>query len=330
MPLLLGEQPIAQAPKVTLTNGSHCIPQHYLTYNHSLASVEAIVLHMEFDPRFPVFVAQDDGGLYVQVGIIGPDNYDRGTHIKSDKIVYGRKWRVEPQLPSSEIIQTVFLALKTAREHELRELFQLRYGEHVTTPFSCHRDLPLMAHHQELVQQSSVGLLNASAEASIADLLGHVNYGGYRFEIDSVMQLDDTEWYIKIRVSGTGHAELSELKNRTVSLLVSSLDSNHLLHAVMNKLIDMSNHLVAQTLTFKGMALFSAKNDVGAIAEMSIEGRLRSLNVAGDMFQHSLAETNYATDQTRVPKMVSGALSERIGKTLKAFDRLEGILPELG
>ena len=107
----LFEQPVDNAPVITLNNGNQCIPQHYLVYQHTLASVQSLVYDIDFDDRFPVFVNKDNNELTIQIGIIGVDNYKSCNEIK---IVYGRKWRVEPSLPTSEIIQTVFLAIRIA------------------------------------------------------------------------------------------------------------------------------------------------------------------------------------------------------------------------
>ena len=41
--LRLGEDVMQDAPTIQLNNGQHCIPQHYLTYQHTLASVEALL-----------------------------------------------------------------------------------------------------------------------------------------------------------------------------------------------------------------------------------------------------------------------------------------------
>ncbi len=35
----------------------------------------------------------------------------------------GRKWRMSPHMTRSEVVQTAFLAVKTAEEHEMREKF---------------------------------------------------------------------------------------------------------------------------------------------------------------------------------------------------------------
>jgi hypothetical protein len=145
LPLLPGETALPSAPKVLLDDGTNCIPQHYLSYHHTKESVENMVAEISYDPNYLIFVDEDKGGIFIQVGIIGIDNYMNAQSQDSQKIVYGRRWRVEPQLPSSEILQTAFLALMKAREHEVRELIKYNDKNKATTPFSCHHDLPLMA-----------------------------------------------------------------------------------------------------------------------------------------------------------------------------------------
>lgn len=44
-----------------------------------------------------------------------------------------RKWLLSPHMTLSEIVQTAFLAVKTAEEHELREAFRYR-GEAIFGP----------------------------------------------------------------------------------------------------------------------------------------------------------------------------------------------------
>lgn len=47
---------------------------------------------------------------------------------------HGRKWRLSPQMTDGEVVQTAFLALMTALEHEAREKFKFRgvavFGPH--------------------------------------------------------------------------------------------------------------------------------------------------------------------------------------------------------
>lgn len=51
-----------------------------------------------------------------------------------DNIWKSRKWLLSEHMTDSEIIQTIFLAVKTAEEHEIRELFKYKgqaiFGPH--------------------------------------------------------------------------------------------------------------------------------------------------------------------------------------------------------
>jgi hypothetical protein len=116
-----GEQPIDNAPFIEVNDNLSCVPQHYLTYSHDRETIEALLAQIDFDERYLLFVDEDGDVPYIQVGIVGYDNYKSEKAQLGKKIVFGRKWRVEPNLPTSEIIQTTFLALKKAAEHELRE-----------------------------------------------------------------------------------------------------------------------------------------------------------------------------------------------------------------
>jgi hypothetical protein len=50
-----------------------------------------------------------------------------------------RKWYLSPYMTDSEVVQTVFLAVKTAEEHELRENFkykeELIFGPHINVNY---------------------------------------------------------------------------------------------------------------------------------------------------------------------------------------------------
>ena len=89
--------------------------------------------------------------MYVQIGMIGRENYDRGPTVRPRKLVYGRKWRIDADTPSSEIVQTIYLAIKKAREHEVRELLTIRDARSGATSaaLSNHQDLPLLAQNRE-------------------------------------------------------------------------------------------------------------------------------------------------------------------------------------
>lgn len=168
---LKGEAVLPEAPSIILTDKktgkqTTAIPQQFFHYHRTRANLESIITNIAFEENFLLFVHEENNNLFLQVGIIGLENYPKKTKQEyaqtakqmqtsaPPKIVYGRRWFIEPFMPTSEVIQTAFIALKKAREHELREFFHLtveRDGvSYRTTPFNTHMDLPLMASHAEL------------------------------------------------------------------------------------------------------------------------------------------------------------------------------------
>ena len=141
------EKPIEGSPTITLKSGNTCIPQHFYTFNHSIDSVKKLIKRVSFSSYFNPYIFEKDDSICLQIEIIGHENYHYKKNQKREvKKVYGRKWRIEKNLPTSEIIQTTMLAIKKAIEHEVRELFKIENSElHFTTsPLNNHQDLPLI------------------------------------------------------------------------------------------------------------------------------------------------------------------------------------------
>lgn len=88
-----------------------------------LAAAKLIVRHIKY--RDWVFDVKADGpGMYLQVRFF------------SDGVTWGgRKWRLSEHMTKSEVVQTAFLAVKTAEEHETRESFKYHgvaiFGPHL-------------------------------------------------------------------------------------------------------------------------------------------------------------------------------------------------------
>ncbi len=184
-----GESLLRQAPVVKLANGENCTPQHFFSFEHSIDSVEALLASITFNEAYPVFVSKDQASLFIQVGVVGQDNYGGvNSNYGPDKIVYGRKWRVEKNLPTSEIIQTVFLAIKKSREHELRELLTLRDSDtgKVSTPFNGHHDLPLMANNSELFDEDLLAFNELLTQESIQKLFNAIKVGGREIHLQKI------------------------------------------------------------------------------------------------------------------------------------------------
>lgn len=329
-----GEKALDNAPKAVLADGRFCIPQHYLSYQHTLQSVEQIILDIDFDPRYPIFVSQEaannTASIYIQVGVIGTDNYTAEI-TAGEKIVYGRKWRVEPQLPTSEIIQTVFLALKKAREHEIRELFRLEFKNKITTPFNNHHDLPLLTNSRECLQlKSRSGSEQHQAEFKneVEQVLRSVSYGGISFELMDLMPRPTREHLIDLKVIHSDGCSLIELKDcKFISLFIKELNINYLLHQLMQQLIQLSDRYVDENFYYRNFNRFSWENSIKSIAQLSSEVRQLHKSVEAQDFTLHWKKNNYETDRSRIPTVASGKLWHKLKSQLEPFSPIESTLP---
>lgn len=324
-----GETAIKHAPKVQLTNGELCIPQHYLLYQHSLESTEQLILDIEYSSRYPVFVSQDPGGIYLQVGVVGYDNYKQITN-RQMKIVYGRKWRVEPQLPTSEIIQTAFLAIKKAREHEVRELFRLNCQGAITTPFNNHHDLPLMAQQSDIfagqkAEQEPGGTSTACAHALLTKCLQSVSYDDAKFELQHIEQHRTGLYLADIRLVPGKATQLPEIIEQSLLLQLNSLSVNELVFHLFEKLLSLSDRHVDELFSYRKFNRFSHQLNVFAIAGFSSRLRNNSAIKENASLAAHFQQANYQTDQTRIPVLTRGKLKDKIASTLERLGPIQGL-----
>lgn len=322
--LLPGESALENAPSARLSNGQECIPQHYLVFNHNTYTVKNILSDITYHDRYPLFVCEDCSGLYLQVGIIGEDNYQTDA-IHRNKIVYGRKWRIEPQLPTSEIIQTAFLALQKAREHEVRELFRLEEQGFTCTPFNNHHDLPLMAQHQKLLQRpTNHNSIDDFADA-IKNALAKIHYDHSRFEFLSLTSLRENLWLVDIKLHVSEKTILQELIEKPkLSFLLHQPDSNHLYHQLMDTCLKLSNQHVEENFSYKDFCRFNRDHNIEAIASLSVNLRNQHQDIE---FSTKFKKSNYDTDLTRAPVLDDSSYSDRLREQFKKYSPLAGILP---
>lgn len=324
--LLAGEKPLENAPPIQLGNGETCIPQHFLLFEHTRESVEKIVVNIDYSDKYLVFVCEDYTGIYIQIGIVGFDNFVPIKQQSEQKVVYGRKWRVEPQLPTSEIIQTVFLAIKTAREHEVRELFQLNINGRTTTPFNNHHDLPLMAQNSELVSAKRKPTDKNFSPAETQQNLNQITYDSSKFKLNSAKPFNG-KWIVEIKIINGINSQLHEIKNFKITFLLNSLSVDELYFQLMDSLIALSNQHVEENFCYLNFARFSRKNSVREIAKLSSTLRKETNELEKNGFINTYKKANYETDKTRVPALYAGPLSEKIRSSLERYGELQGIMP---
>jgi len=330
----LGEYCLIAAPVVDLPNGQSCVPQHFYGYSHSLEGVEYILSQISFSKNYPIFCDEDDQGLFIQVGIIGRENYQRNNSKRSKKIVYGRKWRVEPNLPTSEVIQTVFLALKKAREHEIRELFTLKSQDtgKISTPFNSHHDLPLMAQFRSLFKSHQLTTQSLTLESMQALLtlvlfdqtkiqcLDLIQRGNNQVLVDVIFHVGNKEQDLSI--------EFAELHGIECTLLLQKPTASELLYSLMDTLIQLSDRYVETHFLFNGFARFSREQNLQAIGEFSINTRSINEDKIDAKGKSLITEHNCSIDESRAPNIKLDQQKRRLAASFKNIETLEGFLPK--
>lgn len=314
-----GEKVMPAAPKILLSNGDYCIPQHYLTYHHTLQSVEALICDIDYDPRYVVFAAQESDAIYIQVGVVGHDNYHKKSKNKPNdlKLLFGRKWRVESELPTSEVIQSVFLAIKKSREHEVRELFKLQLENSTTTPFNTHIDLPLMAEFYVQKETTATPSDTQSPEAQINSVLNLITYDHSTFSLQGVQQRGNGLWLVDIDVHQTGRSTLPEMVDTTLYLMIESLTLNSLSRALMEELVRLSDLHVDQHFSYKGFHRFDPAIDIADIADLSQQTRQHELAAH---FEREFSKTNQQVDLKRIPTVhQAGPLAKKHKNIIEKF-----------
>jgi hypothetical protein len=286
------EQPISYAPLIQLANNRWVVPQHFLRYKHTLKSVNTVLENIEFSTHFTVLAAQKNGQIYLQVAVLSPDNYTSAA--KAKKLLFGRRWIVEANLPTSELIQTAFLALKLAREHEVRELFKLQHTNAFSTPFNNHHDLPLMAQNPELVNA-------ATANTSVSALIKRLEFSAASVELITEQKLNERQYLYSVKLL-CSDCQLNEFNESTVSFLTTDNDSNSFMHGLITALVAMSNHYVSEQFKYQGLARFSNQLNAEQVGELSIA--MRSPEGLGlcSMGKHHANQLNFEIDSGRAPE----------------------------
>lgn len=329
------------APEVQLKNGKHVVPQHYLRFEQSLESLRALLFDIKCESEVLLFAGEKKGLLYLQAGIIGHENYTP-SQSKNDqaklpissthppKIVYGRKWFIGSDTPTSEVIQTAYLAIKKLKEHEVREFFTILETEsnRVSAPFSSHQDLPLMVDNQDLINtgidQRTVGLEN------IEDLLNRVRFRGQRFVLQDMFQSRSGRIMLEIKLEqgeSFNNRTLSEFEYFECGLVLQSFNPVHFLHGLMDALILHSDSVTAERFTYCGFKRFSRDVDPVSIAKISIKTRDRAPLKELEEFSSVFKGINFLTDAGRVPDLGVGGLALKNRNTIERVSALSGHMP---
>ncbi len=298
------EVPISGSPIVTLDSGKKCIPQHFLLFSHTVESVRKLFKRVSFSDKFNPYIYMDNDCICLQIEIIGHENYPKKKSTSKEKEikkVYGRKWRVEKNLPTSEILQTALLAIKKALEHEIRELFCYTANDIKTTPLNNHQDFPLIVREFDNLLCSSELLSENSLKSWVKNL---------KFNKQEINVLGLTKhkniYLIDIKF---GHSKERNkdinffrwLESKEVTLIVSKPTKSQIIYALMDSILKESDLYVEENFLFDGVPRFSRRISPLAISKLSLETRNEErLQLKKELIE-KMREINSIIDQTRIP-----------------------------
>lgn len=333
--LALGEKAMLDAPLVDAGGGQPHLPQHYMTYHHNLESVSLILSKIDFAEDVLLFAANDHQGLYLQVGVIGHENYKKPNISYPHKIVYGRKWRIDSDTPSSEIIQTAMLAIKKVMEHEVREFLTLTVPNHSTfsAPLSSHQDVGML----QKAASHKLGMINkttpkADSKETLAQYLKTIRFANYRLTIENYTALNKDRAFVDLALTRDEvmlvHGKLPPaFHEQTISIVVNLSEIDGVLYTLLDALIAVSDRYVEENFTFEDFQRFSRKISPTWLAQQSLASRPYALHMKDEQFKRTFETLNFATDQQRKPELGSGLLAEINTKKLLRYENLSGHLP---
>lgn len=328
-----GETPMPTAPLLRLHDGRACFPQHYLQYQQTAHTLADIVSHIDYCDSMPVFADHDVNGLYLQVGLVGRENYERHLLPRPLKLVYGRRWRIESYTPTSEVIQTVLLALKKACEHEVRELLTVHDAAtgKPATPFSCHQDLPLLAGHRDLLAPAE-----RAPAASLLDLAGWL--APLRFDQRAIALVDASARgaggaIVELRLGRAPSARQNEgataqFDELALTLVLRELSRTELLYELIDALIKQSDRHVEENFRYRGFARFARVLDPLRVAALSVASRPYARDMGDAAFAPVFREINNTVDAQRAPSLGAGALAALNRDKLERCGPLAGHMPQ--
>jgi len=321
-----GETPLPFAPRIQFDggNGNSVVPQQYLDVQRTLESIENILADITVPEGFLLFAGQEDKTLFIVAAIFGEENYpSESATAKQDKIVYGRRWLIEPTTTTSEVVQTAMLAVKKAREHELREKFTISINRHQnkTTPFNCHQDLPLMAKSQQSLAKANTCL----SESGIINVLRSVRVAGLKLKFRGMVELGERRIIDVLVEQQDKKMIFAEFSGRALTVVCEEQSIEHFIHQLFNTCLLLADRFVEENIGFNGFARFS--HDVSPIAVAEFSYLTRNVTADDPRFDEHFEDMSYRVDSAKAPTISRQRLGEQQREVLAQYPSLAGYCP---
>lgn len=317
------------APRLALADGTTLVPGQFRQYQLDEPAVQAIVADVELPAGLIPFVGQDPGDAvpYVQIGIVGPDNYPHAKRSSNpDKLVYGRRWRVEPSLPDYEVVQTVFAAARDARDHEIREM--LVVGGR--TPFSGHVDAASLL----AIEATGTAVPPANPAittlAELQALLDTCRFGGHRLvalELEKRPRTGHLDVVFELRAP-PGVDPIDFVDGQVLEARAEGPRTSDVLHGIMEELRRAALRDLEESFAYQGEVRFTRAKDPQFLGLVSALTRNPQHLLGGPVAAAGSAHT-LAVEQARAPTLAAGPMTTRAVAALREHGPLVGIPPKV-
>lgn len=264
-----GKSPMPGAPTVQIDD-QHIVPSQFSVFRHTLESVRELIGKIKFDENFRFFVFPDPESpnqVLLQVGMVDYENYPYGSQ-QSCEFFYGRVWRVEKLLPSSEIIQTAFKAVSDMIEHESREL--VRYKGR--TIFNNHMDLPLFAIFASSQMYAKVQKAPPlETDQDIQNVLNNLQVFGCRLNLTDTVSLPNGRFLYQAKLIPEEHLQrqFPTLRSNNLTILAEDNSITQLLYGLMDAVILDRKRYIEETFSYDGIQRFSRKHTAQQLTAFS-------------------------------------------------------------
>lgn len=334
--LAKGEKIIPGAKTIEIGDGQQHLPQHYATYHHTLDSITQILSAITFSDDVLLFADHDANGLYLQVGVIGQENYQQENVLYPHKIVYGRKWRIDSDTPTSEIVQTAMLAIQKSREHEVRELLTFHSDAHAKTsaPLSCHQDINLLQKAARIRPSASEAEKKRPLTEELHQTLETIRFLGRRLIVRSIQEFDKHRVLADIQLEKDKTSpnkiinHFEEFNTFKTSIVLESETISTLVYTLLDHLILHSNRFVEKQFAYQGFNRFNRQLHVSWIAKNSKKSRPYKKHLQDKTFKNTFERSNFNVDNLRTPKIGYGVLADINRKKISTYPELNGHMPK--
>ena len=235
---------------------------------------------------------------------------------------------LEPTTPTSEVVQTAYLAVKKAREHELREnvFFHTEHKTkaHRTTPFNSHMDLPVMAAYQSDFFTNEV---QAFGEVQVEKIIAQIKVANTTVCLENSIVLSDdfNAYQLRLIQEKNTQTVFPELDDALISF-VSKPNENDFLHSFFAALLKTSDEYINTIFSFDGFKRFSQQLNIKTIAEFSYQ--TRNIQHQDTRFSEHFQDMSYRVDASKAPSINSSELGDLQRQKINKFLKLKGYLPE--